>query len=45
MEPLGDMGQVEACFIPLGDGVNLGARWVYGLCRMYRGHGILFGRT
>jgi hypothetical protein len=35
----GDMGQVEACLGPFGDSVNLSARWVHGLCRMYHGHG------
>jgi hypothetical protein len=37
--------EVEACFGLFGDGVNLGARWVHGLCRMYHAHGNLFGRT
>jgi hypothetical protein len=31
MEPLGDVGQVEGCFSPLGDGVNHGATKVHGL--------------
>jgi hypothetical protein len=26
------MGQVEACFGPLGDSVGVGARKVHGLC-------------
>jgi hypothetical protein len=28
---LGDVGQVEACFGPFGDSVNLGAIWVHDL--------------
>jgi hypothetical protein len=31
MELLGDVGQLEARFSPLGDGVNLGIRYVHGL--------------
>jgi hypothetical protein len=42
---LGDVGQVEARFGPIGDSVNLGARLVHGLHRMYHGHGNHFGRT
>jgi hypothetical protein len=42
---LGDVGQEEARFGPFGDGVNLGARYVYGLYRMYHGHGNLFRHT
>jgi class 3 adenylate cyclase len=34
---LGDVGQVEACFGPFGDSVNLDARQVHGLHRMYHG--------
>jgi hypothetical protein len=45
MEHLGDVDQVKAFFSPLGDDVNLGARWVHGLRRMYHGHRNLFGRT
>jgi hypothetical protein len=45
MKLLGDVGQLEACFYPLGDSVNYGARQVHGLCRMYHGHGNLFGHT
>jgi hypothetical protein len=37
MELLGDVGQVEACFGPFGDSVNLGTRLVHGLCRTYHG--------
>jgi hypothetical protein len=44
MKLLGDVGQVEARFGLLGEGVNLGAKEVYCLCRMYHGHGNL-GRT
>jgi hypothetical protein len=42
---LGDVGQVEACFDPFGESVNLSARWVHGLRRMYHGHGNHFGHT
>jgi hypothetical protein len=35
---LGDAGQVEARSGLFGDSVNLGARQVHGLCRMYHGH-------
>jgi hypothetical protein len=45
MELLGDVGQLEARFVLIGDGVNLGVRLVHGLPRMYHGHGNLFGRT
>jgi hypothetical protein len=45
MELLGDIGQVEACFGPFGDSVNLGARKVYSLRRMYHEHGNLFRHT
>jgi hypothetical protein len=31
MELLGNLGQVEACFGPHGDSVNLGARQAHGL--------------
>ena len=33
MVPLGDESQVEACFGPFGDGANLDARQVHGLCQ------------
>jgi hypothetical protein len=42
---LGDVCQVEAYFCPFGDNVNLGARKVYGLRRMYHGHGNHFGHA
>jgi hypothetical protein len=42
---LGDVCQVKACFYSFGDSVNLGARNVYGLHRMYHGHGNHFGHT
>jgi hypothetical protein len=42
---LGDVGQVEACFGPFVDSVNLSARWVDGLHRMYHEHGNHFGNT
>jgi len=42
---LRDVDQVEAHFGPFGDSVNLNARKVLGLHRMYQGHGNLFGRT
>ena len=34
-----DVGQVEGCFGPFGDSVNLNARKVLGLHRMYHRHG------
>ena len=40
-----DVGQVEGCFGPFGDSVNLNARKVLGLHRMYQGHRNLFGCT
>jgi hypothetical protein len=45
MELLGYVGQVEGCFGPLEDGVNLSARQMHGLCRMYHEHENLFSRT
>jgi hypothetical protein len=45
MVVLGDISQVEARFGLFGDIVNLGARLVYGLRRMYHGHGNLFRHT
>jgi hypothetical protein len=42
---LGDVGRVEACFSLFGDSVNLDARWVHSLCRMYHEHGNIFGHT
>jgi hypothetical protein len=32
---LGDVGQVEACFGPFGDSINVEARYVHGLRRTY----------
>ena len=40
---LRDVGLVEACFGPFGDSVNLGARLVHNLRRMYHKHGNHFG--
>ena len=40
---LHDVGLVEACFGPFGDSVNLGARLVHNLRRMYHKHGNHFG--
>jgi hypothetical protein len=40
-----DVCQVEVHFGLFGDSINLGARQVYGLCRMYHGHGNLFRHT
>ena len=45
MELLGDKAQVEARFGPFGDIVNLDARWVHGLRRMYHRLRNCFGRT
>jgi hypothetical protein len=42
---LGDVDQVEACFGPFGDSVNLSTRWVHGLRRMYHGHRNHFWHT
>jgi hypothetical protein len=42
---LGDIGHVEARFGPFGDSINLDARWVNGLHRMYHGHGNDFAHT
>jgi hypothetical protein len=42
---LGDVCQVEAHFIPFGDSVNIYARHVHGLRRMYHMHGNLFRHT
>jgi len=35
MELLGDMGHVESCFGPFGDGVSVSARQVHGLRQTY----------
>jgi hypothetical protein len=42
---LGNNGQEEARFGPFGDSVNLGVRYVHGLCRMYYRHENHFGHT
>jgi hypothetical protein len=42
---LGSNGQEEARFGPFGDSVNLGVRYVHGLCRMYYRHENHFGHT
>jgi hypothetical protein len=42
---LGNVGQEEARFGPFGDSVNLGARLVHSLRRMYHWHGNHFGHT
>jgi hypothetical protein len=45
MVHLGDVGQVEAHFGPLGDSFNLSARKVHCLRQMYHRHGNYFGHT
>jgi hypothetical protein len=45
MELLGDVGQVEAHFGPFGTCVNLGARYMHGLCRTYHRLRNHFGDT
>jgi hypothetical protein len=45
MELQGDMGHVESCFSPIGDGVSIGAREVNGLHRTYHRLENRFGRT
>jgi hypothetical protein len=40
---LGDVGQAEACFGLFGNSVNLNAREVHGLRRMYHGLEIILG--
>jgi hypothetical protein len=37
MELLGDVGHVESCFGPLGDGVSIGERLVHGLRHTHLG--------
>ena len=37
--------QVKACFGPFGDGANVDATWVCGLCRMYHRLGNHFGHS
>jgi hypothetical protein len=45
MELLGDVGHVKSRFDPFGDGVNVGARLVNGLCQTYHRLENRFGRT
>jgi hypothetical protein len=45
MEVLGDVGQVESCFGPIGDGVSIGAREVHGLRGTFHWLRNCFGRT
>jgi hypothetical protein len=45
MELLGDMGHVESCFGPFGDGVSVGARLVHGLRQTYHMTRNRFGRS
>jgi hypothetical protein len=40
---LGDLGQVEAHFGPFRDSVNISARWVHSLRRMYHMYEIILG--
>ena len=42
---LANVSQEEACFDPFGDSVNLVARYVHGLHRIYHVHGNHFGHT
>jgi hypothetical protein len=42
---LGDVGQVKAHFGLFEDSINLVARWVHGLRRMYHGPRNHFGHT
>jgi hypothetical protein len=42
---LGDISQVEARFELFGDSINLNARQVHGLCRMYHRHQNLLRHT
>ena len=42
---LANGGQEEARFDPFGDSINLVARFVHGLPRMYHVHGNHFGHT
>ena len=41
MELLGDMGHGKSCFVPFGDGVSVGARFVHGLWQTYHGSEIV----
>jgi hypothetical protein len=45
MQLLGDVGQVESCFGPFGDGVSVGARQVHGLRQTYHRLKNHFGRN
>jgi hypothetical protein len=45
MELLCDMGHVEICFGPIGNGVSIGAREVHGLRRRFHWLQNRFGRT
>jgi hypothetical protein len=40
---LGNNGQEEARFGPFGDSVNLGVRYVHGLCQCTMGMKIILG--
>jgi hypothetical protein len=42
---LGDDAQVEARFVPFGDGAKLAARYVHSLCITYQRLQKRFGRT
>jgi hypothetical protein len=41
MELLGDVGPMESCFGPFGDGVSFGARYARGLCQCTIGSKII----
>jgi hypothetical protein len=45
MELLGNMGQMEACFGPFGNCVNLDSRLVHDLRQMYHALRNQFGHT
>jgi hypothetical protein len=45
MELISFVGRVEFRFSPFGDGVNVTAREVHGLHRIYHRHRNHFGRT
>jgi hypothetical protein len=45
MELLCDVGHLESCFGPFGDGVSVRARWVHGLRQTYHRLRNHFGRT
>jgi hypothetical protein len=42
---LGEVGQVEPCFSPFGDSINLEARQVHGLRQIYLRLQNRFGQT